>query len=301
MAENSAKPADAFRCGAVAIIGRPNVGKSTLVNALVGERISITSSKPQTTRHRIRAILTDETSQFIFVDTPGFQTRHRSELNKVMNQGVRQALDEVDAIVLVVEAGRFGDEDKRLLSLVPAGIPLILAVSKTDKVRRDQLVPFLQEITGFADFAEVVPVSAEKRRNLREFLATLRKYLPEQPAIYGPEELTDRSERFLAAERIREKLFRLLGEEVPYGTTVVIEKFETEGRLRRIYASIVIEKESYKPIVIGAGGSKLKTIATGARLDLERLFGGKIYLEVFVKVNSGWTDNVASLASLGYE
>ena len=301
MAADSASPAEPFRCGAVAIIGRPNVGKSTLVNALVGERISITSSKPQTTRHRIRAILTDSNSQFIFVDTPGFQTRHRSELNKVMNQGVRLALDEVDAIVLVVEAGRFDEEDKRLLSLIPAGIPLLLAVSKTDKLRRDQLVPFLQKISGEASFAEIVPVSSEKRRNLREFLATLRRYLPEQPAIYGPEELTDRSERFLASERIREKLFRLLGEEVPYGTTVVIEKFETEGNLRRIYASIVIAKESYKPIVIGAGGSKLKAVASGARIDLERLFGGKIYLEVFVKVSSGWTDNPASLASLGYD
>ncbi len=304
MAAKSAKPvkhAEAFRCGAVAVIGRPNVGKSTLVNALVGERISITSAKPQTTRHRIRAILTDANAQYVFVDTPGFQTRHRSVLNKMMNQGVRQALEEVDAILLVVEAGRFGEEDKRLLAMVPQGIPLLLAVNKMDRLRREQLVPFLQQIAAEAAFAEIVPVSAEKKRNLPELLGALRGYLPEQPAIYAPEELTDRSERFLAAERIREKLFRLLGEEVPYGTTVVIEKFETEGKLRRIFASIVIEKDSYKPIVIGTGGSKLKAIASGARTDLERLFGGKIYLEVWVKVRSGWTDDAASLASLGYE
>lgn len=301
MAEKSEEPAKDFRCGAVAVIGRPNVGKSTLVNALVGERISITSSKPQTTRHRIRAILTNATTQYVFVDTPGFQTRHRSVLNRMMNQGVRQALEEVDAILLVVEAGRFGEEDKRLLAMVPPGVPLLLAVNKMDRLRREQLVPFLQQIAAEADFAEIVPVSAEKKRNLDELLGALRGYLPEQAAIYAPEELTDRSERFLAAERIREKLFRLLGEEVPYGTTVIIEKFETEGKLRRIFASIVIEKDSYKPIVIGAGGAKLKAIAGGARTDLERLFGGKIYLEVWVKVRSGWTDDTASLTSLGYE
>lgn len=297
-----AKPAaEAFRCGAIAVIGRPNVGKSTLVNALVGERISITSAKPQTTRHRIRAILTASDAQYVFVDTPGFQTRHRTVLNKMMNQGVRQALEEVDAILLVIEAGRFGDEDKKLLALVPPGVPLLLAVNKMDKLRREQLIPFLHQAPSEAAFAEIIPVSAEKKRNLAELLRALRGYLPEQPAIYAAEELTDRSERFLAAERIREKLFRLLGEEVPYGTTVVIEKFETEGRLRRIFASIVIEKDSYKPIVIGAKGAKLKMIASGARTDLERLFGGKIYLEVWVKVRSGWTDDAASLASLGYE
>jgi GTP-binding protein Era len=290
-----------YRCGAVAIIGRPNVGKSTLLNALVGARISITSRKPQTTRHRIRGILTAPDAQFVFVDTPGYQMEHRNALNQFMNRGVGQAIGEVDCVVLVVEAGRFLDTDRRLLRLVPAGVPLLLVVNKTDRTPRERLLPYLQEAAAQASFAEVVPVSAERRRGLAELLRAIRKYLPEQAPMFAEDEFTDRDERFLAAELIREKLFRLMGDEVPYGSSVIMEKFEQQGNLRRIHASIVVDKEGHKPIVIGAGGERIKRIATEARMDMQRLFGGKVYLEVWVKVRGGWTDDARALKNLGYE
>lgn len=291
----------AFRCGAIAIIGRPNVGKSTLLNALVGARVSITSSKPQTTRHRIRGILTTPDAQFVFVDTPGYQVEHRNALNQFMNRGVGQAIGEVDCVLLVVEAGRFLDADRRLLKLVPAGVPVLLVVNKIDHTARERLLPFLQEAAGNAPFAEIVPVSAERRRNLKELLRTIRKFLPEQAPMFAEDEFTDRDERFLAAELIREKLFRLMGDEVPYASSVIIEKFEEEPSLRRIHAAIVVDKEGHKPIVIGAGGEKLKRIATEARMDMQRLFGGKVHLEVWVKVRGRWTDDARALKNLGYE
>jgi len=291
----------AFRCGSIAIIGRPNVGKSTLLNSLVGARVSITSRKPQTTRHRIRGILTNTGAQFIFVDTPGYQTEHRSALNQNMNRGVSQAIREVDCALLVVEAGRFLEADRRLLRLVPAGVPLLLAVNKTDRLQRDRLLPFLQQAAGEGSFAEIVPMSAERGRGLNELLRAIVKYLPAQAPMFAEDELTDRDERFLAAELIREKLFRLMGDEVPYGSSVIIEKFDQTSGLRRIHASIVVGKEGHKPIVIGAGGEKLKRVASAARLDMERLFGGKVHLEVWVKVRSGWTDDTRALRRLGYE
>jgi len=291
----------AFRCGAIAIIGRPNVGKSTLLNALVRARVSITSRKPQTTRHRIRGILTTPDAQFVFVDTPGYQMEHRSALNQLMNRGVGQAIGEVDCVLLVVEMGRFLEADRRLLKLVPPNVPLLLVVNKIDRTEREKLLPFLQEAARQAPFAEIVPVSAERRRGLKELLRTVRKYLPEQAPMFGEDEITDRDERFLAAELIREKLFRLMGDEIPYGSSVVIEKFEADPRLRRIHAAIVVDKEGHKPIVIGAGGEKLKRMATEARMDMQRLFGGKVHLEVWVKVRGGWTDDTRSLKNLGYE
>ncbi len=291
----------AFRCGAIAIIGRPNVGKSTLLNALVGARVSITSKKPQTTRHRIRGILTTPDAQFVFVDTPGYQVEHRNALNQLMNRGVGQAIGEVDCVLLVVEAGRFLDADRRLLKLVPAGVPLLLVVNKIDRTARARLLPFLQETVGYAPLAEIVPVSAERRRGLKELLRTIRKFLPEQAPMFAEDEFTDRDERFLAAELIREKLFRLMGDEVPYGSGVIVEKFEEAPSLRRIHAAIVVDKEGHKPIVIGAGGEKLKRIATEARMDMQRLFGGKVHLEVWVKVRGGWTDDARALKNLGYE
>jgi GTP-binding protein Era len=291
----------AFRCGAIAIIGRPNVGKSTLLNALVGARVSITSRKPQTTRHRIRGILTTPDAQFVFVDTPGYQMEHRSALNQFMNRGVGQAIGEVDCVLLVVEAGRFLEADRRLLKLVPAGVPLLLVVNKIDRTPREKLLPFLQETARQAPFAEIVPVSAERQRGLRELLRTIKKFLPQQAPMFSEDEFTDRDERFLAAELIREKLFRLMGDEVPYGASVIIEKFEEEGSLRRIHAAIVVDKDGHKPIVIGAGGDKLKRVATEARMDMQRLFGGKVHLEVWVKVRSGWTDDTRALKNLGYE
>ena len=293
--------ANSYRCGAVALFGRPNVGKSTLLNALVGQKLSITSRKPQTTRHRIRGILTREDAQFIFVDTPGFQTKHRSALNSRMNKGVQGALDEVDVVVLVVEAGRFGPEDEALLKLVPRDKPLLLAVNKTDRIERPELLSFLKEVAEKTQFSEYIPISAQKRRGIDRLLGAVRGYLPEQPAIYGEDELTDRDERFLAAELLREKLFRSLGEELPYGASVVIEKYETKGKLRRIHAAVVVDRPGHKAILIGAGGETMKRMATAARIDMEKLFGGKVYLEVWVKVRGGWTEDEGQLKRLGYD
>jgi GTPase len=289
------------RCGTVALIGRPNVGKSTLLNALVGQKLSITSRKPQTTRHRIRGVLTTPETQYVFVDTPGFQTRHRGTLNRLMNRGVKGALEDVDVAVLVTEAGRFGAEDRVVLKLVPPAVRLFLVPNKIDRIGREALVPWLRKVSTEADFAEIVPVSAEKRKGLDELLRALRRYLPEQAPLYAEDELTDRDERFFAAELVREKLFRLLGEELPYGAGVAVEKFEQVGNLRRIHAAIVVDKDSHKAMVIGARGAKLKEIASAARVDMEKLFGGKVYLEVWVKVRRGWADSDSVLKSLGYE
>jgi GTP-binding protein Era len=289
-----------FRCGAIALIGRPNVGKSTLQNALLGQKISITSRKPQTTRRSLRGVLTTATAQFILVDTPGFQTRHRGALNRAMNRSVRSVLDAVDVVALVVEAGRFGAEDRAVLKLAPAGNALFLVVNKIDAVERARLPAFLQQVAREAEFDEIVPLSARRRKGLDGLLRALERYLPEQAAIHSADEITDRNERFLAAEFIREKLFRHLGEELPYSADVEIEKYEELPGLRRIHASIVVEKEGHKAIVIGAGGSKLKTIATEARLDMEKLFGGKVYLETWVRVRGGWTDDEAALKRMGY-
>jgi GTPase len=289
------------RCGTVALIGRPNVGKSTLLNALVGQKLSITSRKPQTTRHRIRGVLTTADAQYVFVDTPGFQTRHRGALNRLMNRGVKGTLEEVDVAVLVIEAGRFGAEDRAVLKLVPPAVRLFLVPNKIDRIDRETLLRHLQKVCAEADFAEIVPVSAQKRKGVDELLRALRKHLPEQPPLYSGDEITDRSERFFAAELIREKLFRLLGEELPYGAGVTVEKFEQVGNLRRIHAAIVVDKDSHKAMVIGARGEKLKEIGTAARTDMEKLFGGKVYLEMWVKVRHGWTDSESALKSLGYE
>jgi GTP-binding protein Era len=289
-----------YRCGTIALIGRPNVGKSTLLNALLGQKLSITSRKPQTTRQSLRGVLTTETAQFVLVDTPGFQTRHRGTLNRVMNRAVRGALETVDVVALVVEAKRFGAEDRALLKLVPAGVPLFLVVNKIDTTEPAGLLPFLKKVASEAQFEEIVPVSASRGKGLAELLGALKRYLPEQPAIHSGDDLTDRNERFLAAEFLREKLFRLLGEELPYSTGVEIEKFEEQGGLRRIHAAIVVGKEGHKAIIIGSGGSKLKRIATAARHDMETLFGGKVYLEVWVKVRGGWTEDEAALRRMGY-
>jgi len=289
-----------FRCGAIALIGRPNVGKSTLQNALLGQKISITSRKPQTTRLALRGVLTTKTAQLILVDTPGFQSRYRGGLNRAMNRAVRAGLDGVDVVALVVEAGRFGAGDRALLNLVPAGAALFLVVNKIDTIEPGRLPAFLQKAAGEADFDEIVPVSARRRKGVDELLRTLERHLPEQPAIHPADELTDRNERFLAAEFIREKLFRHLGEELPYGAHVEIDKYEEERGVRRIHASIFVEKEGHKAIVIGTGGSKLKTIATEARRDIEKLFGGKVYLETWVRVRGGWTDDESALRRMGY-
>ncbi|NJD24591.1 MAG: GTPase Era [Betaproteobacteria bacterium] len=292
----------AVRSGYLAIVGRPNVGKSTLLNRLVGEKISIVSRKAQTTRHRVTGIVTTPDAQFVFVDTPGFQTRHTNALNRAMNRGVTQTLADVDVVLFVIEAGRFDAKDEAVLKLLPPDRPVILVINKTDAVaEKSALLPLVAKVTALREFAAVVPVSAAKGRQIDDLLAVARRHLPNEGLLFPDDELTDRSERFLAAEYVREKLFRLLGDELPYAATVEIEKYEQEGNLRRIYAAIVVDRDSHKAIVIGKGGGALKRIASEARQDMERLFGGKVYLEVWVKVKSGWADDERLLKSLGYE
>jgi GTP-binding protein Era len=290
----------AFRCGQIAVIGRPNVGKSTLVNALVGARISITSKRPQTTRHRIRGILTTHAAQLIFVDTPGFQTEHRSALNERMNRAVREALSDVDAIVLVVEPS-LTDTDRRAVELLPTHVPAVVAINKVDRLTdKARLLPLIAKIAALRDFATIVPLSAEKGWQLDELLREMTKLMPVGPALFAEDDLTDRDERFLAAEFVREKIFRLLGEEVPYATTVSVDSFAQEGALRRIHATVLVDKPSQRAILLGEGGKRMKDIATAARRDMERLFGGKVFLEVWVRVKSGWADDERVLARLGY-
>jgi GTP-binding protein Era len=292
----------AHRTGRIAIIGRPNVGKSTLLNHMVGMKISITSNRPQTTRHRLNAIVTETDAQMVLIDTPGFQTEHGGELNRLMNRTVSQSLDGVDAVLFVIEATKFGREDRKLLPLLPKDIPVILVVNKVDKLAdRAAVLPFLDEMSRVFAFAEIVPVSAAKGTQVGHLRKILKPYLPEGPPQHEEDEVTDRPERFLAAELVREKLFRLLGEELPYAATVMVEKFEMRGQMRHINIAIVVDKANHKSMVIGKGGEKLKQIGTQARIDMEKLFGGKVFLELWVQVKSGWADSPKSLKNLGYE
>ena len=294
--------ASVHRSGHVAIVGRPNVGKSTLLNRLVGMKLSITSRRPQTTRHRITGIVSEPDAQLILVDTPGFQTGHGGTLNKLLNRVVTDSLASVDVVLFVVEAGEFGADDRKVLALLPQRIPVVLVINKIDRAKdKRRLLPYIARVSTEFAFAEVVPVAAAKGTQVARLLDAVKPYLPEGPALYGDDEVTDRPERFLAAELLREKLFRLLGEELPYAATVVVEKYETEGKLRRIHAAIVVDKPNHKSMVIGKGGAKLKDIATQARLDMEKLFGGKVFLEVWVRVKSGWAENLKTLKNLGYE
>jgi len=294
-------PAD-FRCGTIAIIGRPNVGKSTLLNHLVGEKVSITSRKAQTTRHRITGIRTSADAQYIFVDTPGFQTKKPGALNRLMNRSISQALQDVDVILVVIEAGRVSREDRQVFGLLPPGRQVVLALNKIDRLAdKKSLLPLLAELQAEREFAAIVPISAKSGQQTPELLQALRALLPQQAAIYPAGEYTDRSERFLAAELVREKLFRQLGDELPYGAGTTVEKFETEGKLRRIHVAIIVDKASHKSMVIGKGGEKLKLIGTDARRDMEKLFGGKVFLQIWVKVKHGWADDERSLKNLGFE
>jgi len=289
------------RCGHVAIVGRPSVGKSTLLNALVGARISITSRKAQTTRHRVTGILTESDAQYLFVDTPGFQTRHVSRLNERLNRAVRAALAEVDVIVVVVDAARVTAEDRAVLALLPAQVPVVVALNKIDALAdKRELLPRIAEIAALREFAAIVPVSAERGTDLPALKRAIRSHLPTGPALYGAEELTDRDERFLAAEFVREKIFRQLGDEVPYATAVAVESFEHEGDLRRIRVNVFVDKASQRAILVGEGGERMKAIASQARADMERLFGGRVFLDVWVRVKRGWADNEAMLTRLGY-
>jgi GTP-binding protein Era len=291
-----------FRCGYIAIVGRPNVGKSTLMNALIGAKVSITSRKAQTTRHRITGIQTKESAQFVYVDTPGFQTRHANALNKTLNRTVTNTLTAADVILFIIEAGTFGQPDKLVLDLLPAKVPCILVINKSDRIKdKAVMMPFAQQVAAQRDFTAIVPVSAKQRFQLDILEKEIEKYLPENPPMFGEDDITDRSEKFLAAEIIREKVFRFVGDELPYTSTVLIEKFEQEGDLRRVFAAILVERDGHKAMVIGNKGARLKDISTQARLDMEKLFGGPVYLEIWVKVKSGWADNEAGLRAYGYE
>ena len=295
-------PSPVQRCGLVAIVGRPNVGKSTLLNALVGQKISITSNKAQTTRHRITGIRTRGPTQFVFVDTPGFQMKHAAALNRTLNRTVLSSLGDVDLVLFVCEAGRFGLPDAKVLALLPADKPALLVANKLDALtRRNDVLPWLKTMQERHAFAEFVPMSATREADVARLLGIVEPYLPEQPWLYEEDALTDRSERFLAGEMIREKLFRLTGDELPYSCTVVIDKFEEEGQLRRIAASIVVERDAHKGMVIGDGGERLKRIGSEARQELEHLWQAKVFLELWVKVRSGWADDEAHLRSYGYE
>lgn len=299
------------RAGHVAVIGRPNVGKSTLVNALVGTKLSIVSNRPQTTRHRILGIATVPGGQLVLVDTPGLHLeggrRPSSALNRVLNRAARGAMEGVDAAVLVVEAGHWDEEDTLASDTLQAsGLPVVLVVNQVDRIAdKASLLPYLQQITEGRSFAAVHPVSALKRKGLEPLVDSLLAVLPEQAALYSEDELTDRSQRFLAGELVREQLMRQLGAELPYATTVEIESFTEEpspraGVMYRIGAVIWVEREGQKAIVIGKGGTRLRDIGTRARESMERLFDAKVFLQTWVRVREGWSDDESALRTLGY-
>ena len=300
------QPDAPYRAGTVAVIGRPNVGKSTLVNALVGAKVSITSNRPQTTRHRLLGIATFPAGQLVLVDTPGIHRapgkQGKSAMHRWMNRAARGALEGVDAALLVVEAGRWDEEDALAYdALRDAGLPIVLAVNQVDRTRdKGALLPFIAKASEQREFAAVHPVSALKRAGLEPLVASLLALMPEQPALYGEDEITDKSQRFLAGEMVREQLMRQLGAELPYATTVEIEQFEVDGELLRIGAVIWVERDGQKAIVIGKGGERLREIGTKAREAMQRLFGSKVFLQTWVRVREGWSDDEAALRTLGY-
>lgn len=295
MSENTA-----FRCGFVAIVGRPNVGKSTLMNHLIGQKVSITSSKAQTTRHKINGVYTSDTAQIIFTDTPGFQTRHRNALNDRLNQNVIESLAAVDMVLFVVEAGRFDAADETVLRQIPNDKPVLLVINKLDLIKdKAALALFAERVQQQRDFVGCEIVSAKHGLRLGELRSRIPAWLPESPPLYPEDMLTDKSSRFLAAEIVREKIFRYLGEELPYAINVDIESFNEEPGLIRIHTVVLVEKENQKGILIGKGGEKLKKISTDARQDMEKLFENKVFLRVWVKVKSGWADDVRFLKELG--
>lgn len=290
------------QCGFVALVGRPNVGKSTLANALIGSKISIVSRKAQTTRHRIHGVLTRDQQQFVFVDTPGFQTRHGGAMNRMMNRVVTQTLSEVDVVVHVVEAGRWTPADAQIVPLLPTDRRALLAINKVDLVRdKTTLLPYVEKVMQQYPYDAVVPVSALRDVQLENLLQEIGQRLPDGEHIFAEDALTDRPVRFLVAEILREKIFRLVGDELPYGCTVFIEDWKEEDRGVRIAACILVERESHRPILLGAKGAHMRRIATEARQDIVKLVDKPVFLEVFVKVRKGWTERESLLRELGYE
>lgn len=295
------------RAGHVAVIGRPNVGKSTLVNALVGAKVSIVSPRPQTTRHRLLGIATFPEGQLLLVDTPGIHREQKRAMNRLMNRAARGALEGVDAALLVVRAGQWDDEDTLAYQVLRgAGLPVILVVNQVDTIAdKTKLLPYLAKVSEGREFAGVHPISALKRKGLEALVRDVLAQLPEQPPLYAEDEITDKSQRFLAGELVREQLMRQLGEELPYATTVEIERFveDTSAKsepLLRIGAVIWVERDGQKKIVIGKGGERLREIGAKARLQMEHLFGTKVFLETWVRVREGWSDDEAALRAFGY-
>ena len=294
---------DNFVCGYIAIVGRPNVGKSTLLNRLMGQKVSITTHKPQTTRHRILGIKTIENAQFVYVDTPGIHNKTNSALNRYMNRAATTSIADVDIIVFVIEGIRWTEQDELVLDKL-AGIekPVILVINKTDKIKnKDKFLPHIAVLTAKYKFAQIIPVSARTGEAIDQLETAIQELLPISSPFFPDDQVTDRSERFLAAEFIREKLMRSLGEELPYALTVQIEKFENKGHIKRIYAVIWVSRESQKGILIGKGGQQLKIVGEQARKDMEQAFDSKVFLQLWVKVKKGWSDDERALKSLGYD
>src|SRR5690625_1343036 len=292
-----------YRAGFIALIGRPNVGKSTLLNQMVGEKVAIVSRKPQTTRHRIIAIRHLPDAQLIFVDTPGMHARTPREMNRYLNRTASSALADVDAIIFMVDGLQWtADDDLALSKARQAKVPMVLVINKIDRITdKSLLLPHIEKLTAKADFAEVVPMSARRGTQLEELEAALLELMPEAPQLVPDEQLTDRSDRFRAAELVREQLTRALGQELPYASTVEIEALEPDGELMRVSALIWVERPGQKAIIIGKKGQTLKQIGKDARLQMERLFGRQVYLRLWVKVREGWSDDRRALQSLGYE
>ncbi len=295
-------PETTMRCGLVTLAGRPNVGKSTLLNRLVGQKISITSARAQTTRHRLLGIKTSKQTQVVYVDTPGLHTSTKGMMNRHLNRVAGASLQGVDCIVLLIAASGWTKEDEYPLQQVAKqGIPVILAMNKIDQIRnRDQLLPLIERSRDKMEFTEIVPVSARTGANVDELEKTILKYLPEQPFFYPRDQISDRGERFLAAELIREQIFRGFQQEIPYATAVSIEQFKRVKKTLHIEAVIWVEKEGQKPILIGRDGQRLKSVGSRARLAMQKLFGGKVHLDLWVKVREGWSDSERTLRSLGY-
>jgi GTPase len=292
-----------FRSGYIALIGRPNVGKSTLLNTILGKKLSITSNKPQTTRHRLVGIKSTDETQYVFVDTPGLHTDAKRAMNKWMNKTALTTLHDVDLIVLMIEAGRFGKDDEwALRQLQKTRVPVILAVNKVDKIAdKKELLPFIDELAKKYNFKTIIPISARSSEQVDVLLGTVSDFLPEGPPLYPLDQVTDRSDQFIVSERLREKLTRQLGEELPYALTVTIDLFEDEEKITRIAATIWVERNGQKAIVIGKQGERLKKIGMSARLELEEYFSKKVFLKLWVKVKSNWSDDARSMSQLGYQ
>ena len=288
------------KCGTIAIVGQPNVGKSTLLNSFVGTKLSITSRKAQTTRYQLLGIHSEDNTQYIFVDTPGYQLRHLNMMNRGLNKTVQQVLNDVDVILFLIQPGVLDEIDKKILDMMPQETPIVLAINKVDLMKdKNKLLEFISELDSVRRFATIIPTSVKKTNNLKPLMQALKSFLPEQDFIFNEDELTDKNERFLSAEIVREKIFRLTGQELPYSIAVEIEKYENIDGVRRIFAAVIVDRDSQKPMIIGKNGKRLKEISTNSRLDMEKLFGGKVWLEVWVKVQKGWADNQRALKSLG--